>query len=427
MDEYLRYGRQMIVPEFGFDSQKALKSASILVIGAGGLGCPAIAYLAGAGAGSLTIVDGDTVEQSNLHRQIIHSTARIGDYKAESARKYVEKINPFVKVTTVTEHISNGNVFQIIKVGNTKEDSGLSKDLPKEFDVILDCSDNPATRYLVNDAAVLSSTPLVSASALKTEGQLSVLNFLGGPCYRCLFPIPPPPNSVVACGDGGILGPVVGMMGVYQALEAIKVLAGMYYLENTSDDKASESNTKGSQKYQPTLTIFSALSFPPWRCVRMRGRKAGCASCDPSSPKITVQGIQSGEIDYDAFCGHVDPPRIQPEERITVNEYDENVLKKGVDHILLDVRPKAHFGICALPGSILLPWEDMKGLDKETLQQRVGMKDKVLPIYVVCRYGNDSQLGVRDLKNKLGLEQVWDIVGGLNAWSDNIDPEFPRY
>ncbi|VVT49260.1 uncharacterized protein SAPINGB_P002183 [Magnusiomyces paraingens] len=304
LDEYLRYGRQMIVPEFGgLNTQLDLKNASILIIGAGGLGCPAIAYLAGAGIGTLTIVDGDTVEASNLHRQVAHSTATVGEYKVVSAAKFVANLNPHVNVRTVTSHLTLDNVFDVIRT----EDAKTTETGPWDFDVILDCSDNPATRYLVNDAAVLAKTPVVSASALKTEGQLCLLNFQGGPCYRCLFPVPPPANSVVACGDGGILGPVVGMLGVYQALEAIKIVAKIY------------EGPEPKQQYTPALMLFSALSFPSWRNIRMRGAKPGCAACDPTS-HVTRKDIETR--DYVAFCGHADAPRILPEERISAGDYD---------------------------------------------------------------------------------------------------------
>lgn len=467
LDEYLRYGRQMIVPDMGLSSQLALKSSSVLVVGAGGLGSPAIAYLAGAGVGSITIVDGDTVEESNLHRQIIHSIATVGDYKSESAAKYVRTLNPHVKTTALTSHISNANVFKYMT--NNAEGG------KKKFDVVLDCTDNPATRYLVNDAAVLLGIPLVSASALKTEGQMALLNFMNGPCYRCFFPIPPPPNSVVACSDGGILGPVVGLMGVYQALEAIKIITGVYYITpiesntinetnssinntnfnngnsnnnstnktNLSNSSSSSSSSKPRQEFKPTLTIFSALSFPPWRCIKMRGKKSGCIACDESSRKISIESIESGEIDYAAFCGHVDFDSLNSSERVSVSnlrdaingERDTNEQDGSNDIIIVDVRPEIHFGICHLPNSINIPLEKLNQMNAETLQSKLfgpnmgkEGKNKLLPpIYVICRFGNDSQPGTREIKNKLNHEDVHDVIGGLNAWSREIDNSFPRY
>lgn len=317
------------------------------------------------------------------------------------------------------------------------------------YTVVLDCTDNPATRYLVNDACVLTKIPLVSASALKTEGQLSVLNFAGGPCYRCLFPVPPPPNSVVSCGDGGILGPVVGIMGVYQAIEALKVLTNAY--KTTTDNDKDDSSNDDGIPFVPSLHLFSAYSFPPWRCIKMRGRKSICAVCG-DNPTITQQAVESGDLDYAVFCGKPIMTLIDPvTERISVQSYKE-ILDHNTKHTLVDVRPKEQFEICSLPNSLSklnpfrffyllsllvaischanlfisvsfsdLPYSLLtsnKELDLSSIQE---------PVYVLCRYGNDSQGGVKALKEKTGFKNIWDISGGLNQWALEIDKSFPRY
>ncbi|KAF5114118.1 hypothetical protein DV113_003659 [Geotrichum candidum] len=242
------------------------------------------------------------------------------------------RLNPNVDVITYNTHVHATNIF------------GIISDRP--YALVLDCTDNPATRYLVNDACVLTRTPLVSASALKTEGQLSVLNFAGGPCYRCLFPVPPPPNAVVSCGDGGILGPVVGIMGVHQAIEALKLLTGGYDAPGAGDD------TDAGTDFKPFLTLFSAYSFPQWRTMKMRGRKPGCAVCG-EEPSISRDLIESGKLDYSEFCGgHANMVRVdEATERVSVQEY-KRVLDSGTPHLLVDVRVKEQFDICALPNSI---------------------------------------------------------------------------
>lgn len=384
--DYLRYGRQMIVPDFGLPAQLALSQASILIVGAGGLGCPAIAYLAAAGVGSLTILDGDTIELSNLHRQILHSTSSIGTNKALSAKLYVHQLNPSINVTAIQSHLSTHNIASL-----------FSPDSPK-FSLILDCSDNPATRYLVNDAAVLSNTPLVSASALTTEGQLAVYNHNNGPCYRCIHPLPPPPSSVVACGDGGILGPVVGIMGVYQALEAIKIITNI------------------SPPHPPSLLLFSALAFPPWRAARLRPKQPSCKVCG-STPEISLEKLLSGQIDYPAFCGA--PSLLSNPHRISPSQYSS----LSTPHTLIDVRPPAHFSICSLPNSQNIPWSDLHSMSKDQLQNLT--LDS--PIYVVCRRGNDSQKAVLHIRSLLQRNDVWDIAGGLEAWSREVDDQLPLY
>lgn len=320
----------------------------------------------------------------------------------------------------------------------------------EKYDLILDCTDNPATRYLISDTAVLTGKPLVSASALKTEGQLMVLNNPprlpgdkeGGPCYRCVFPKPPPADSVVSCADGGILGPVVGTMGVLQALEVIKVL------------------TATQPPAPPSLLVFSAYSSPQFRSIRIRSRRANCAVCS-SEATVTLDTIRSGSTDYVFFCGSANPPSLlKADERISPQEYRkkhsisalhaENSSEKSVDvnsHTVIDVRDKVQFGICNLDNSINIPISNilasrssasqLTDTEPQTdqlppwLPAELASPESTDPIYVVCRLGNDSQIAVKAMKD-LGLDRngqrfIGDIRGGFRAWREQIDPEWPEY
>ncbi|KAF2128116.1 molybdopterin biosynthesis protein moeB [Dothidotthia symphoricarpi CBS 119687] len=432
-DEYRRYGRQLIMPEVGLQGQLRLREASVLVVGVGGLGCPAAAYLVGAGVGSVGLVDGDVVEESNLHRQILHSTARVGMTKVESAMVALNSLNPNVKLVPHKARLSPENAISIFK----------------DYDIVLDCTDTPASRYLISDTCVATRKPLISASALRIDGQLMVLNNPplppgdpnGGPCYRCIFPKPPPPETVVSCGDGGILGPVVGVMGVLQALEAIKVL--------TRPAPTSPADP-------PTLLLFSAYSTPLFRSIRLRARKPTCAACS-SQATITPETLHSGATDYVQFCGLTRPvDALTPQERVSADSYAK--LRSGVNpftgsllskdsHILVDVRERVQFELCSIDGSINIPFSavsgtpgaahgsgfravdgDMEGQEAEWVARLRGTEK---PIFVVCRLGNDSQVTVRKMK-ELGLgfggkRFIGDIRGGLSAWRDRVDGEFPNY
>lgn len=322
----------------------------------------------------------------------------------------------------------------------------------KDYDLILDCTDNPVTRYLISDTAVALGKPLVSASALRTEGQLMVLNNpprpagdkAGGPCYRCVFPKPPPANSVTSCADGGILGPVVGTMGVLQALEAIKVIT------------SPTSGLNDGPGDPPALHIFSAYSSPPFRTIRLRTRRPTCATCS-ASPSVTLDSIKSGSIDYIFFCGAANTEALlSPNERISPLEYRRRhpampseipIPDTGSRHTLIDVRDKAQFDICNLENSINVPistilgsssaraTKDVNGDSENNLPAwvptEIASPESRDPIYFVCRLGNDSQVAVKKLK-ELGLDRdgeryVGDIQGGLHAWRRQVDPEFPEY
>ncbi|KAL2817673.1 hypothetical protein BDW59DRAFT_131703 [Aspergillus cavernicola] len=411
-EEYQRYGRQMIVAQVGLQGQLKLRDARVLIVGAGGLGCPAALYLAGAGVGTLGLVDGDTVESSNLHRQVLHRSKNVGKLKVDSALEYLRELNPHPTYIAHRTHLVPQE----------------APDIFRDYDLILDCTDNPATRYLISDTAVLLGKPLVSASALRTEGQLMVLNNpprpagdkTGGPCYRCVFPKPPPANSITSCADGGILGPVVGTMGVLQALEAIKVLT------SNAADGASP----------PSLLIFSAYSSPQFRTIKLRSRRPNCAVCSADA-SVTLGGVRSGSMDYVFFCGTTGPEDVlSPEERITPLEYQ----KTAADRHVIDVREKVQFDICSLENSINIPISTIlasaarRDTDDSSLPAWLPstiVADFNHPIYVVCRQGNDSQTAVRRLK-ELGLDRrgervIVDLKGGFSSWREQVDPDWPDY
>ncbi|KAI1367153.1 ThiF family protein [Xylaria arbuscula] len=419
-EEYARYGRQLILPSVGIKGQLRLKSAAVLVVGAGGLGCPAAAYLAGAGVGTLGVVDGDTVEDSNLHRQIAHSTARVGMKKVDSLIEYCRGLNPCVKYVGYDEHLTPRN----------------AEDIVGAYDVVLDCTDHPTSRYLISDICVLLGKPLVSASALRTDGQMIVLNNPpaaqgsadGGPCYRCVFPKPPPADSVVSCGEGGILGPVVGVMGVLQALETIKLIAAGIGKEN--DQILKEPLT-------PSLLLYSATSSTPFRSMRMRGRRANCFACAASST-LTLKELRAGSLDYVQFCGVTAPVAVlQPEERISATHYKSNVTTKPEGKsLLLDVREREHFDIANIPGAINIPFSTFQSKSRATTNGDAAHPEWLpvdmesdAPIYVICRVGNDSQLVTKKLKD-MGLDRhgerfIGDIKGGMKAWKTEVDPTMP--
>jgi adenylyltransferase/sulfurtransferase len=404
--EFKRYGRQLIMPHVGLQGQLRLKSARVLIVGAGGLGCPAAAYLAGAGLGTLGLVDGDTVEESNLHRQIAHSTERIAMYKVDSAITYLRALNPNVHYVPHRAHLTPTSALDIFS----------------NYDLVLDCTDHPTSRYLISDACVLSSKPLVSASALRTEGQLIVLNNPprpagasdGGPCYRCVFPRPPPAESVVSCGEGGILGPVVGVMGVLQALEALKLIT------------SPPSTTPAA----PSLLIFSAYSTPQFRNVRLRSRRADCASCS-ANHTVTSASLSSGSMDYVAFCGITNPVDILPSSsRISASDLF-STLSSTSSHddeapVLLDVRDPVQFELCSLPNSINLPFQGLQTRLRHDPQVLEDLKGR--HVLVVCKLGNDSQLAVQMLQGvDPGIKSLKDVTGGFRAWRDHVDPEWPDY
>ncbi|KAK1716805.1 ThiF family protein [Colletotrichum acutatum] len=421
-EDYERYGRQLIIPQVGVKGQLRLKKSKILIIGAGGLGCPAAAYIAGAGAGTIGLVDGDVVEVSNLHRQVAHSTDRVGISKVESAITYLKGLNPLVTYLAHKTHLTPTNAEEIVS----------------QYDLVLDCTDHPTSRYLISDICVLLQKPLVSASAFRTDGQLIILNSPaapqgtlegGGPCYRCVFPKPPPPDSVVSCGEGGILGPVVGVMGVLQALEAIKLVALGAVDQNVMDKSAIAA--------APSLLIFSgAATSGQFRSVRMRGRRKACFACSAAST-LSLETLRSGSLDYVSFCGVTAPVSVlASEERISATEYERVFKKKGGRHLLLDVRERENFDICSIDGAVSVP---IAKFMKDTQPSSEGVRPQPewlpsdfpegSPIYLVCRVGNDSQLATKRLKglslDNNGKRFIGDIEGGMRAWKKDVDPTLP--
>jgi adenylyltransferase/sulfurtransferase len=290
----------------------------------------------------------------------------------------------------------------------------------EQYDVVLDCTDHPTSRYLISDACVLAGKPLVSAAALKSDGQLIVLNHparppgdpLGGPCYRCIFPKPPPAETVVSCGEGGVLGPVVGVMGVLQALEAIKVL--------TNQVAPAEGPPKA------TLLLFAAFSRPQFRSLRMRSRSSACAACSATAT-VQRQSLDSGSLDYLTFCGMTTPLDIlPPEHRVKAGEFAESYNSGNVS--LIDVRDETQFGICALPGSTNVPWSGRPDAWLTQAKEAGLLGTDSAECFVICRYGNDSQIVVRKILEQNDVKvNAKDIAGGFKSWREEVDKDWPAY
>jgi len=405
-EEVMRYGRQLILPLVGVEGQKRLRNGSVLIIGAGGLGCPAAIYLAGAGIGRLGIVDYDAVDESNLHRQILHHESAVGSSKAASVAQAVRSLNSLVKV----------------EVHDTQLDKSNASELVSDYDVVLDCSDNPATRYLINDTCVLTKKPLVSGSALRLEGQLTVYNHRGGPCYRCLFPTPPDAKFVTNCSDGGVLGPVPGLIGTLQAMETIKLVVGE------------------CPSYSRRLLIFDGHSGA-FRVVSLRPKQSGCSVCGDAP---TITDLQ--RVDYVAFCGRGATDKeeglkvLDRSDRVSAGEFAQQLRRtdSSSSHVLIDVRPRLETAICRLPSpSINIPFDELDGERLANLCQSIRQQsqdfetvaNRPFPVYVICRRGNNSQLAVNKLKTHLKdcCVAVKDIVSGLDGWVQEVDPNFPIY
>ncbi|CAG9859984.1 unnamed protein product [Phyllotreta striolata] len=390
-DEIVRYSRQMIMSEMGTDGQEALKNSNVLIVGIGGLGCPAALYLASSGVGKLTLVDYDTVELSNIHRQILHSEENIDIPKVDSAYAKLKRLNHNIKIVPLRQLINNTTVERLMK--STK------------YDVVLDCTDNVATRYLLNDACVLNNIPLVSGSALQMEGQLTVYHYMDGPCYRCLFPVPPPPETVTNCGDGGVLGPIPGVIGTLQALEAIKIII------------------KSEGILTSRFLIFDGASST-FRNVKLRKRNKDCEVCGDSPTILTL-------INYEQFCrssAHdkvVDINIVKPEQQVDV-EYFEKC--KGTS-LVIDVRPELEFKMCSLPSTINYPFTKLTknvGGFTEFLKNQAKTTENV---FFICRRGNDSQRALNYIQNDVidSNLNVYNVKGGLRDYALKIDSNFPIY
>ncbi len=320
------------------------------------------------------------------------------------------------------------------------------------YDIILDCTDRPSTRYLISDTAILAKKPVVTASALRTEGQLMVLNDSRYQepkyrfCYRCVFPKPPPAESVLTCGEGGILGPVVGVMGVLMAIETMKItLHNKTYSPSAAvyqvgcENGGLEHDTYGSLTDPPSLLLYSAYGSPPFRSVRLSGKRKNCISCSDSST-ITCETLASGSLDYDEFCGVLHPTNIlSGDERISPAAYSKMRDAAKSPHVLIDVRDKVQFDICHLKDSVNIPFSEFSrdpAASLSLLEDVVNFHPSVVDgasLYFICRFGNDSQLAVNKFKDlekfrdNVKYYYVGDIKGGLRAWRQQVDPEFPEY
>ncbi|XP_068731707.1 adenylyltransferase and sulfurtransferase MOCS3-like isoform X1 [Montipora capricornis] len=428
--DILRYSRQLILPEIGVKGQIKLCNASVLIVGAGGLGCPAAQYLAAAGVGCIGIVDYDTVEVSNLHRQVLHTEERVNISKAESIKIQLNQLNSSVQCIPYCMQLTSSNAIKIIE----------------NYDVVLDATDNVATRYLLSDSCVMAGKPLVSGSALRFEGQLTVYNYADGPCYRCLFPSPPPPESVGNCSDSGVLGPVPGIIGTLQALEAIKIAVGI------------------KSSFCQKMLVYDALEGR-FLTVKLRQRQQSCPICGDNP---TINKLQ----DYELFCGASATDKtpslklLSKQERISVQEYKE-ILDQCAPHVLLDVREPVELDICHLPKSLNIPLKHLRNPESHEILKRALLllaeeentcNFRPVNVYVLCKEGNDSQKAVKILREQFyrdytelltreetssslqadskqdtidesrSFDVVFkDIAGGLYAWAQHIDKEFPIY
>ncbi|MDI1493507.1 MAG: hypothetical protein OHK93_005297 [Ramalina farinacea] len=421
LEDYKRYGRQMIMPEIGLRGQLRLKDSRVLVIGLGGLGCPAAMYLAGAGVGTMGLMDGDSVELSNLHRQLLHTNGRIGMNKATSAAIGLQAINPSLKYQPFPHNVTS---------------SSLS-DIEQQYDLLLDCTDNPASRYLISDLAVAAGIPLISASAMKTDGQLLILNNPpvhdrtsdhrsriegSGFCYRCVFPRPPPPETVLSCGESGILGPVVGVMGTLMAVESIKLLS-----------KKHKERVLGDEGKR--MLLYSAWGDPPFRTVKLKGKRAGCETCSHPRDKIRAD-FHRGAIDYVQFCGSKSQADDHDIQRMSASQYAD--IPSANKNYLIDVRSVTEYEIAHVRESVILPLAEIQQNPAKKLRPFLKMGgDLKQPVVFICRYGNDSQEAVRLARREAALlnevsggqlaAEPCDIKGGLKAWREQVDPDFPEY
>jgi sulfur-carrier protein adenylyltransferase/sulfurtransferase len=380
-DEVKRYSRHLIMPEVGVDGQRRLKAGKVLCIGAGGLGSPAALYLAAAGVGTLGIVDFDTVDVSNLQRQVLHSTADIGRSKLDSAKEKLHALNPTIDIKTYNTPLSSENALELFE----------------PYDVIVDGTDNFPTRYLVNDACVLLGKPNAYGSIFRFEGQASVFATKQGPCYRCLYPEPPPPGLVPSCAEGGVLGVLPGMIGVLQATEAIKLILGV------------------GEPLIGRFLIYDAL--------RMRFRELKLKK-DPDCPVCGTHPTVTKLIDYEQFCGVVPAAAEQTVVSQTNNtgELTALELKQRLDRgdklRVIDVREPNEYQINRIPGSELIPLGD--------IPKRYTELDPNEEIVVQCKMGGRSAKAA-DFLRSVGFKHVLNLKGGILDWVDKVDPSQPKY
>jgi sulfur-carrier protein adenylyltransferase/sulfurtransferase len=376
-DEILRYSRHLIMPEVTLEGQKRLKQARVLCVGAGGLGSPLTLYLAAAGVGTIGLVDFDTVDLTNIQRQILYSTSDVGRPKLDAACERLAGLNPEVDIVAHPVRLASDNVMAIVR----------------EYDVVADGTDNFPTRYLVNDACVLLAKPNVYASIFRFEGQVSVFDAGRGPCYRCLFPEPPPPHLVPSCAEGGVLGVLPGIIGSLQALEALKLILGT------------------GVPLIGRLVLFDALAFQ-FRELTV-GRDPACAVCG-TSPTIR------GPIDYEEFCGlrGVEPTAdLSGLPQLSVEDFRAR-RDRGEPFELLDVREPHEYEIARIPGARLFPLS--------ALPSRLHELDSARPYTIACHRGTRS-VQAYHLLRKAGFAKLHVLAGGVDAWAEKIDPSMPRY
>jgi molybdopterin/thiamine biosynthesis adenylyltransferase/rhodanese-related sulfurtransferase len=373
-DDIRRYSRHLVMPEVGHEGQEKLKAARVLVVGAGGLGSPVAMYLAAAGVGKLGLVDFDRVEESNLQRQILYGQSDVGRPKLEVASARLQEINPLIEIETHPSRIESSNAMSLLG----------------QYDLVVDGSDNFPTRYLVNDACVLAGKPNVYGSIFRFEGQISVFWGARGPCYRCLFPEPPPPGLVPSCAEGGVLGVLPGIVGSLQANEAIKLILGV------------------GDPLVGRLVILDALSVQ-FREMRLK-KSADCPVCS-AQPTVTEL------IDYEVFCGLKQVESEADEINVTVSQLQDRK-RQGRDPLMLDVRTPREWEVCRLEGAQLIPLHELGHRWQEIPTDR--------EIVVYCHHGHRSARAV-DFLRRVGLEQVRNLTGGIDAWSREIDPSVPIY
>lgn len=370
--EVERYSRQLVLPDLGPEGQIRLKSSSVLIIGAGGLGLPALTYLAASGVGRLGIVDHDIVEVSNLHRQPLFTDADIGRMKAEVAQERLHLANPYISITPYPQALESSNALEIME----------------EYDVILDCTDNLPARYLINDACVLLHKPDVYASLFRVDGQVTVFDADRGPCYRCLFPTPPPPDTVQDCAVAGVMGVLPGILGSIQAAQAINIIGGL----------------GRSLVGRLLLVDTNDMSFKELKVKK-----------DPSCPMCGPNRRVTHLIDYEEFCGI--KRRTGMVVEITPIELKRS-LEKGENIVLLDVREPFEHSLCRLEGSKLIPLGE--------LPRRVGELDSNAETVVYCHLGRRSATAVEFLTS-MGFLKAKNLKGGITAWAEQVDPSMPTY
>ena len=374
-DEILRYSRHLILPEVALEGQQRLKASRVLLIGAGGLGSPLALYLTAAGVGTIGLVDFDVVDVTNLQRQIVHGSKDVGRPKLESARDRLKDMNPHVHVEGYETRLTSENALEIIR----------------DYDIVIDGTDNFATRYLTNDACVILGKPNVYGSIYRFEGQSSVFATEDGPCYRCLYPEPPPPGLVPSCAEGGVLGVLPGLVGTIQATEGIKLLLGI------------------GEPLIGRLLLIDALSMQ-FRTMRLR-KNPDCPACGTHEIREL--------IDYDQFCGVGGDPLQDPHgiPEITPAELAAKQQRRD-DFDLIDVREPHEWAIAKIPGARLVPLG--------TFTESLSSFDSARDIVVTCKMGGRSAKAVRQLQ-AAGFKKVWNLAGGILRWSDDVDPSVPKY